>query len=629
MEFIKMKVKLISLLMFSLIPALLFAQRDSRNENTKNNNITDVEDYATSVITTNQLGQTVTNIGQFYPFGGVLPTGRWPIGTDHDQIYKMNFVLGIPNNVATTRASSTKDFDPVLGYNNPDSGLVAISTNENSWPKDQNGMPYWPVRTADGRDSIVSQEDTYAVFDDETNPRAVDNPNNLIGIEIHQSSYAWSTSKDQDYIIFKMEMINKAGHLRDSIYFGLYCDFDAGGISNDYEDDLWKLEQDREFFYIQDSDGISQDWRGSDPFLLGIVFLETPEVNGQSLGMTDWHYSSDGDSPWADIAEEEQILYEWMSSSDRLRNNPNWPNLFHGSDKNFDDPSLIDPAGERLDAIAASGPYSLQPDESMTFIFAMVAGADYEQISRNVDRIYEVYENGIQIVPPPKPDINTYAFDKLVRLTWSNEKEFDYTGVDGETLVDKYLVYKTTDPQRNEWGEPVAVIPVDTTLSAPTEDAYIWEDTEVDDYFYYSYSVTTLDKDSLESGKSFLPSDQTSFENTAELRPVDSPKISLNDVKVVPNPYIISATWERKRLGDPLLGEPVRDLAFINLPDECTIKIFTLDGDLVKTIEHNSTSGTTFWDIRSDFNQLVSTGVYFYHIDSRYGDKIGKFAIVR
>ena len=624
-----MKRNFIRLFLLLFIPIIIFAQRDIREEKNKYSKITDVEDYATSVITINQLGQTITNIGQFYPFGGVQPTGRWPIGTDHDQIYKMNFVLGIPNNVAATRASTTKDFDPVNGYNNPDSGLVAISSNPDSWPKDQSGTPYWPVRTVDDKDSIVSQEDTYAVFDDETNARAIEDPSNLIGIEIHQYSYAWSTSKDQDYIFFKYDMINKSGQVRDSIYFGLYCDFDAGGISNDYEDDLWRFEKDRRLFYIEDADGISQDWRGSDPFLLGIVFLETPEVNGQQLGLTDWHYSSDGDSPWADIEEEEQIFYEWMSSAERLRNDPNWPNLFHGDDIHFDDPSLIDPAGERLDAIAASGPYALNPGEKMSFVFAMVAAADYDHLDKNVNRIYEVYENGIQIIPPPKPDLETYAFDNMVRLVWSNEKEFDYIDVNGKTLLGEYRIYKTTDPQRNEWGEPVAIIPVDTSLTGTTENAYIWEDTDVNDYFYYSYSVTTLDKDSLESGKAFLPSDQTSFENTAELRPLDSPKESLNDVRVVPNPYIISASWERKRLGDPLLGEPVRDLAFTNLPDECTIKIFTLDGDLVKTIDHKGNAGTAFWDIRSDYNQLVSTGIYFYHINSRFGEKIGKFAIVR
>ncbi|MBZ0183065.1 MAG: T9SS type A sorting domain-containing protein [Melioribacteraceae bacterium] len=70
-------------------------------------------------------------------------------------------------------------------------------------------------------------------------------------------------------------------------------------------------------------------------------------------------------------------------------------------------------------------------------------------------------------------------------------------------------------------------------------------------------------------------------------------------------------------------------MSFTNLPSECTIKIYTIDGDLVKTIEHTSGTGTAFWDIRSEYNQLIATGVYFYHVSSKYGEKIGKFAIVR
>jgi hypothetical protein len=141
--------------------------------------------------------------------------------------------------------------------------------------------------------------------------------------------------------------------------------------------------------------------------------------------------------------------------------------------------------------------------------------------------------------------------------------------------------------------------------------------------------VTSFDRDSLESGIANLPADQIVNENTAELRPVNSPRDNVNDVKVVPNPYIISALWERKRLGDPLLGEPIRDLAFINLPAQCTIKIFTIDGDLVKILYHDNGSGTEFWDTRSEANQIAATGMYFFHVSSEVGEKIGKFAIVR
>jgi hypothetical protein len=174
----------------------------------------------------------------------------------------------------------------------------------------------------------------------------------------------------------------------------------------------------------------------------------------------------------------------------------------------------------------------------------------------------------------------------------------------------------------------VAVIPRDTVQ--PSGYTYQWTDPEVtNNFFYYSYSVTVLDVDSLESQPAFLPADKSVSENTVEARPVNSPQPSLNDIKVVPNPYIISASWERKRLGDPKLGEPIRDIAFTKLPGVCTISIYTLDGNLVKTIEHTNGTGTEFWDLRSFSNQQIATGTYFYHVKSDAGERVSRFAVVR
>lgn len=617
-----------TLLLFLIFTLTYQAQdRSERVRENKRNNITAVEDRAQNVITVNQLGQTVTNLGQFYPFGGVSPAGRWPISTDHDAIYKMNMYIGLPGdnnkpfNVIQTRAANTKEWDAVAGFHNPDSGKVAISTDTLTWPI-ANGIPYWPIRTVDDKDSINSQEDTYAVYRDETNQQYQTN------LVVYQTTYAWSTSKDEDYIIMKFEIENDTTVAHDGLYFGMYTDFDAGGVENDFEDDKWGFEKDRNFYYIYDADNISSDWPGVQPFMLGLVFLETPTTTNGKTGITDWHYSSDGDSPWGDIVAEDKIVYQWMSSDPALKSNNRWPNLFHGDDLNYDDVTQINQAGQRLDAIGASGPYSIQPGEKLTFILALVAGQDYSEISENVDRIYRVYNDGLKVIPPPKPTLSFEAFNNKITLKWTNEKELNFIDpITGLTRVKNYKVFKTTDPQRNDWGDPVAVIPASGNTNPYT---YTWTDPQTtSNYFYYSYSVTVEDIDGLESGKTFLPSDQSALENTAEIRPVDAPEQSVNDIKVVPNPYIISATWERKRLGDPLLGEPVRDLSFTNLPSECTIKIYTIDGDLVKTIEHTSGTGTAFWDIRSEYNQLIATGVYFYHVSSKYGEKIGKFAIVR
>jgi hypothetical protein len=98
-------------------------------------------------------------------------------------------------------------------------------------------------------------------------------------------------------------------------------------------------------------------------------------------------------------------------------------------------------------------------------------------------------------------------------------------------------------------------------------------------------------------------------------------KMEMADVKVVPNPYIAGADWETT--------EGVRKMQFTHLPDVCTIRIYTLAGDLVATIEHDNGSGTEDWNLLSEDQQGISSGVYFYHVSSEYGEKIAKFAVIK
>ncbi len=102
---------------------------------------------------------------------------------------------------------------------------------------------------------------------------------------------------------------------------------------------------------------------------------------------------------------------------------------------------------------------------------------------------------------------------------------------------------------------------------------------------------------------------------------VQSAKNELSRIKIVPNPYIAHASWETK--------EGIRKIQFTHLPDVCTIRIYTLAGDLVKTIEHDDGTGTEDWDMLSLNQQGIATGVYFYHVQSKYGEKMGKFAVIK
>ncbi|UCD37753.1 MAG: hypothetical protein JSW54_13185 [Fidelibacterota bacterium] len=127
------------------------------------------------------------------------------------------------------------------------------------------------------------------------------------------------------------------------------------------------------------------------------------------------------------------------------------------------------------------------------------------------------------------------------------------------------------------------------------------------------------------TNKFFRPGISYSFGTTAAnwYPAEDSVRVEpLANVRVVPDPYIVTNAWETSEFG--------KKLQFTNLPSECTIKIFTLAGEHVSTIEHYSGLGYTFWDMRNKNDQFIAPGVYLYAISTPKGDKaLGRFLVIK
>ena len=77
--------------------------------------------------------------------------------------------------------------------------------------------------------------------------------------------------------------------------------------------------------------------------------------------------------------------------------------------------------------------------------------------------------------------------------------------------------------------------------------------------------------------------------------------------------------------------EYLRQIRFTHLPVQCNIKIYTITGEFVFELEHNSmVDGNEFWDMRTINNQEVSPGLYIYAVTTPDGSShVNKFAIVR
>lgn len=87
----------------------------------------------------------------------------------------------------------------------------------------------------------------------------------------------------------------------------------------------------------------------------------------------------------------------------------------------------------------------------------------------------------------------------------------------------------------------------------------------------------------------------------------------LPGIRVVPNPYYNRSRYE--------LNQFERVIRFINMPETATVRIFNLGGQLVRTIEKTDiTSSVLNWDLETDNQLPVASGVYVFHVESGSGE---------
>jgi hypothetical protein len=176
----------------------------------------------------------------------------------------------------------------------------------------------------------------------------------------------------------------------------------------------------------------------------------------------------------------------------------------------------------------------------------------------------------------------------------------------------------------------------DTTLQDTVVDYYSLEDWDLIPGHTYYYAVRAFDKG--EVGAGILYSGRTGNVQTALIarRPETGAPRDLSGVYVFPNPYKGSHAGEEGGQVNPTKGllEYPRKIYFMGLPpatqrDECVIRIFSLGGDHLATVQH--TNGTEYdqWDLVTKNKQEIVSGIYYYIVE--YGSKqfIDKFVVIK
>jgi hypothetical protein len=106
--------------------------------------------------------------------------------------------------------------------------------------------------------------------------------------------------------------------------------------------------------------------------------------------------------------------------------------------------------------------------------------------------------------------------------------------------------------------------------------------------------------------------------NTNDISPDvsnENGKKSLDLVNIVPNPYRGYSQYETSPIDSRV--------KVTNLPPECTVKIYDMAGNLIRTINKADEKTFVDWDLKNNNNVPISSGLYIIHVKSKtLGEKI-------
>ncbi|MFQ5605396.1 MAG: hypothetical protein ACE5HS_19180 [bacterium] len=276
---------------------------------------------------------------------------------------------------------------------------------------------------------------------------------------------------------------------------------------------------------------------------------------------------------------------------------------------------------------------------------------------KNSNTNLRVIELGLARVGSPKPIDTDFEFhfagydtasdgsltapaDSSIKLGAAPQVKAPFKIIDTATgdRVDFFIQENVLGLKNFRWDyqETVVIIRPNTRLEttyqikfAPPSDTLKTADGSADSLVTFDDPIYPGDGDVflVFSKKPFEEGDKYTFTTQAVSFDSKIAKNALDDVIVVPNPYVAFSKSEltfRQGIRND------RRVEFRNLPPECTIRIYTIAGELVDTIEKDDNLSFAVWDLLTFESQETAYGVYIYHVEAPgVGTKIGRLALIK
>ncbi len=232
---------------------------------------------------------------------------------------------------------------------------------------------------------------------------------------------------------------------------------------------------------------------------------------------------------------------------------------------------------------------------------------------------------GVHDITPPEPDVDTGVQD--------------FSG---------YRIYRAEEIYTNLY---TLIWECGGESGIPVANTYMDRDVKRGKSYYYF--VTAFDDGSQNTGLyPGEPAESSHFSNRNyqfAAVPYEGAHTDMDSIYVVPNPFHFQGleyggSFADDYVFDTVTGARLEDrITFVGLPAKAVIRIFSLSGNLVKTLEHPNPdnrqsipeSADEMWFQVTDSWQTIKSGVYFYHVQGwdlegkTLGDATGKFVVIR
>ncbi len=551
--------------------------------------------------------------------------------------------------------------------------------------------------------TAVSHQDLVAVFTDSNTvvpgtSTPIPDHDNPLGVEVRLEAYAWNFSFAENFVLLRYIVRNTGNTQLDSVYTGIWLDmvvrntnispprgsayFARGG--NGYIDSARLAYE----FDVDGDPGFTDSYIGLS--LLGSTPLQTlpggaPGSNGI---FNTWQFRNTTDPLYFSPATDRE-RYEKLSvplPATEL-------------------PGLKSPSNRSV--LLSTGPFrSLAPGESTEIVYALICAKKYgaeataldtdnarvnlmrawtfaqqaydgEDKNRNntLDPGEDLDGDGrltrfVLPAPPTAPHVRVVPGDRSVTVYWDRDAESSVDPISGKRDFEGYRIYRSNAGADlaaggalsdklvliGEFDTPGNTVFYNTGFGAVRLPAPIRFDGDPREYWYrfhipnqlngwqYLYSVTAFDGGDPANNVESLESSR--LQNARRIFPGTTPADAAGrEPRVYPNPYYANAVWDGG-------GERQRKIYFANLPARAEIRVYTLAGDLVRTLSHDAATytgsdvqwfsryadgtqilagGEHAWDLVTDNDQAVATGLYLFTVKNLDTGDItrGKFAIIK